>query len=167
MGAVELRGAGEREIVWLGLRGEQDPDGVDAEGGAEGNVQELEEAEHQGWSARPGLVLQQAPSAGEAGGGLDEKKHSQGGEETLQEIVREENIFAGHETAEERGAENEQHGCSDQLQHRGRNPKDAADINVARRAAGLRRDEGHAGGVAAGRATALTGPQVRSATVAA
>src|SRR5258708_18433271 len=67
MGAVELRGAGEREIVLLGLRGEQDPDGVDTEGGAEGNVQELEEAEDHEWRARPRLVLQAAPSAGAAG----------------------------------------------------------------------------------------------------
>ncbi len=104
---MELRGAREREIVLLGLRGEQDPDGVDAEGGAEGDMQKLEKAEHQAWSARPGFVLEQSPSAGEARGGLDEKPHGEGREESLQEIVRDENIFTVHETAEERVAENE------------------------------------------------------------
>src|SRR5260370_235588 len=38
MGAVELRGPGEREVAWLGLWGDQHPDGVAAECGAEGQA---------------------------------------------------------------------------------------------------------------------------------
>lgn len=43
---AELRRAGYLAVLLLGLRGEQDPEGVDAEGSAEGHVQQVQESEN-------------------------------------------------------------------------------------------------------------------------
>ena len=123
-----LGGVGEVVVGVAVFVGEQDPEGVDAESGAERGMEEGEDAEDDGGDAGPGLALAQAESDADASRSEDQQGASSEIDEEREEaggglVALEDEVNAATEDQDEDGG-NEEEASDD-------HPENGEDVEMA------------------------------------
>lgn len=113
---------GEAVVFGAALIGEQDPERVDTEGGAERRMEQRDDAENDGSHARPGQMFEQAPADYDAAGGDDEECAA----DDRQDKRRDEtpNIVGGGDADADDAADDHQDDTGDDEERTGNDPQD-------------------------------------------